>query len=80
VISDRWPGLTDLFTAGEEILLADTAQDVLRHLVEIPETQRRDIGSRARRKVLAEHSAAHRAEQLEVEVAEIRRTARRSVA
>ena len=80
VISDRCPGLADLFTAGEEILLADTAQDVLRHLVEIPETQRREIGSRARRKVLAQHSAAHRAEQLEAEVADVRRTERRRVA
>ena len=71
VISDRWPGLTDLFAEGEEILLADTAQDVLRHLETVSDDERRAIGERARARVLAEHTAARRAEQLEAEVAQV---------
>jgi len=71
VISDRWPGLTDLFAEGEEILLADSAQDVLSHLAGIGEEERRAIGQRARARVLAEHTAARRVEQLEEEIARV---------
>jgi spore maturation protein CgeB len=71
VISDRWDGLTELFAEGEEILLADSAGDVLRHLAEVGEHERRAIGERARARVLAEHTAARRIEQLEEEVAEV---------
>ncbi len=71
VISDRWPGLTDLFAEGEEILLADSAEDVLGHLATIDERERRAIGERARARVLAEHTATRRVEQLEEEVAEV---------
>ncbi len=80
VISDRWPGLSELFAPDDEILLADNAQDVLRHLSDVPESQRRAIGARARRRVIAEHGARQRAEQLEAEVAEVMHTARRSAA
>jgi len=80
VISDRWPGLDELFAPDEEILLAERAEDVVRYLAEVPETQRRSIGAAARRRVLAEHGAAQRAEQLETEVAEIKAAARRSAA
>ena len=71
VISDRWPGLTGLFAEETEILLADTADDVLRLLATVPDDERRAIGERARARVLAEHSAQRRAEQLEQEVAEV---------
>jgi spore maturation protein CgeB len=80
VITDRWSGLTELFAPGDEILLADDTRDVLAYLAEIPDDQRRSIGHRARRRVLAEHSATHRAEQLEVEVDEIRLSAPRRAA
>ena len=69
VISDRWAGIDALFTPGQEILLADEAGDVLRHLDEVGEHDARAIGERARRRVLAEHTAQRRAEQLEDEVA-----------
>jgi spore maturation protein CgeB len=38
---------------------------VLRALRDVPEPERRRIGARARRRVLAEHTAAHRAAELE---------------
>jgi spore maturation protein CgeB len=65
VISDRWPGLDELFREGEEIVIADSPADVLRALREIPDDERQAIGERARTKVLAEHTAARRVEQLE---------------
>ncbi len=64
VISDAWPGLDELFDPGEEILLASSRQDVLEHLTTIDAARRREIGNRARRRVLASHTAAHRAREL----------------
>jgi spore maturation protein CgeB len=69
VISDRWEGLEEIFTPGEEILIADSADDVLAYLGEVGEDERGAIAERARRRVLAEHTAERRCEQLEEEVA-----------
>jgi spore maturation protein CgeB len=68
IISDRWDGLDELFEPDSEILLADHSDDVLRHL------RRGDgceIGTRARARVLAEHTAAHRVSALERYLAEV---------
>lgn len=70
VISDQWPGLDHFFVPGEEILLASTGDDVLTYLREFPEEERRTVGERARRKVLDLHSAARRAEELEIFIME----------
>ncbi len=69
VISDRWPGLEAIVVPDEEILVADTAEDVVRCLVETGEDRRLAIAERARARVLAEHTAARRCEQLEEAVA-----------
>jgi spore maturation protein CgeB len=65
IVSDDWPGLATFFAPGREILLAATPEEVERILCEIPEAERRRIGRRGRRRVLAEHTAAHRAATLE---------------
>ena len=65
IISDEWPGLNTFFRIGEEILTAKTAGEVLQYLRDIPETERRALGERARARVLREHTASHRAEELE---------------
>ena len=70
-ISDRWEGLDAFFEPGSEIVVADDGDDVLRGLAAIDESQRRAIGRRARRRVLAEHTAEHRAAELERHVAEV---------
>ena len=70
IISDAWPGLETMFAPGREILLAGSADDVLRHLRELPEARRRAIGAAARARVLDAHTAAHRALELEALVAE----------
>lgn len=65
IISDAWEGLDTLFTPDREILIAHSRRDVLRWLIDMPESQRRRIGERARERVLREHTAEHRARQLE---------------
>jgi spore maturation protein CgeB len=69
VISDRWDGLDQLFVPGEEILIADETENVVDFLRHVEEDERRQIGARARQRVLAEHTAARRCEQLEEEFA-----------
>jgi spore maturation protein CgeB len=65
IISDRWDGLDTIFTIGSEILVADSAEDVLQYLRETSEAERRELGARARAKVLSRHTAHHRAVELE---------------
>jgi spore maturation protein CgeB len=71
IVSDYWPGLEDFFKPGEEILVANKAEDILRYMRRIPAAERRRIGGAARRRVLAAHTAAHRAEELENYLMEI---------
>jgi spore maturation protein CgeB len=68
IISDAWAGLDELFAPDEEILIARTGSDVLAYLRELDESERHAIGARARARVLAEHTAAHRAAELESHV------------
>jgi spore maturation protein CgeB len=68
VVSDWWDGLDAFFEPGLEILVAEDADDVFRHLREAD----RAVGLRARERVLAEHTAAHRAAELERHVARVR--------
>jgi spore maturation protein CgeB len=65
IITDRWDGLDAFFTIGSEILVADTAEDVLQCLRETGEEERGELGARARAKVLSRHTAHHRAVELE---------------
>jgi len=64
IISDYWDGLDSLFAFDSEILVAYSAADTLRYLREMSETERQAIGERARQKVLTQHTAAHRAQEL----------------
>jgi spore maturation protein CgeB len=63
VISDLWEGLDAFFAPGREILVEDT----LEHLA-LPPERARAVGERARARVLAEHTAEHRADELEAHV------------
>ena len=65
IVSDRWPGLDELFEPGAEILLAETTDEVLHHLEVLDPTRRAAIGRAARRRVLAEHTYEQRADQFE---------------
>jgi spore maturation protein CgeB len=65
IISDNWDGMETLFQPGSEILIASTSRQVVEWLRDLPEPERRALGNRARLRVLAEHTAAHRAAELE---------------
>jgi spore maturation protein CgeB len=65
IISDYWEGLDTLFELGDEILIATSPSDVLEAIRDLPESERLAQGERARSRVLAEHTAAHRAAELE---------------
>jgi spore maturation protein CgeB len=65
IISDSWPGLDRIFNIGEEVLLAEHAQDVIQVVKDGDHSQLRRMGARARERVLDEHSSARRAEQFE---------------
>jgi len=65
VVSDRWDGLDSFFEPGSEIFLADGPDDVLAVLDGLDDERRRAVGSAARRRALAEHTAEHRVAQLE---------------
>jgi spore maturation protein CgeB len=67
VISDWWDGLDAFFEPGREILIAESAEDVLRHLHQGDGL----VGVRARARVLRSHTADHRAAELERHVAEV---------
>lgn len=71
IISDYWEGLETFFKIDEEILISHTANDTLRYLRELSEAERLALGRRAQARVLAEHTAAHRAAELEKEVVEL---------
>lgn len=67
VISDSWPGLDTFFTPGREILVEGARSNLER----MDRDEAREVGNAARTRVLREHTADHRAEQLEAEVAEL---------
>jgi spore maturation protein CgeB len=72
IVSDEWRGLDDFFKIGDEILVARSSAEVLRYLEKLPEAARRRIGEKARARVLASHTAAHRVMDLEHQVKKVR--------
>jgi spore maturation protein CgeB len=79
IISDRWPGLDELFEPEQEILITDDTDPVLDWLQNMPDARRRLIGERGRQRVLQAHTAAHRVQELEGYVQECSSTRRARV-
>lgn len=73
IVSDYWSGLETLFEPGREIVVVNHPREVLAVLRDMPEDERQQLGARARARVLREHTAIHRAEQLEGFLREARR-------
>ncbi len=63
VLSDWWPGLEDFFDPGSEILVAHTTDEVLSAL-ELGPDRLAAVGQAARNRVLTDHTAERRAQQL----------------
>jgi spore maturation protein CgeB len=71
IITDRWPGIEEIFLDREELLTAETSAEVIDLISHLSEAERTSIGARGREKVLRHHTAAHRAATLEKYVAEV---------
>jgi len=64
VISDPWPGLTDLLPENRAILVARSSDDVATMLTATREARRREIAAAARQRVLGRHTGSARAREL----------------
>lgn len=72
ILTDYWRGIEEFFTPDDEILIARTADEALRHLQQTTDAQRVAMGERARQRVLRNHTAVQRAIEIEGCVAECR--------
>lgn len=74
IISDEWEGLEMFLKPGKEIFIARSAKEVLELLHDLPESQRAEVGRRAREKVLASHTGKQRAAELESYILQVANT------
>jgi spore maturation protein CgeB len=65
LITDDWVGIELFLEPGREVLVARDGAEVAEHLRSLTPERAREIGQAALRRVLAEHTYAHRAEQVE---------------
>jgi len=65
VISDEWQGIDLFLEPGREVLVAGSGDEVAAHLQNSDADTRQRIGAQGRKRVLNEHTYAHRARQLE---------------
>lgn len=72
IISDYWDGIESIFKPEKEILIARTSSEVSRFFRNISEEERKQIGERARQKILQSHTAKARALELVEYVREVR--------
>jgi spore maturation protein CgeB len=64
LLSDYWEGLESFFAPGEEILIVNNADDVVQAL-SLSDQELRKLSEAGRSRVLSQHTADHRAIQLE---------------
>jgi spore maturation protein CgeB len=65
LITDAWEGIELFLEPGREVLIAHDGDEVTRHVRELSPERARSIGEAAYRRVCAEHTYEHRAEQVE---------------
>jgi spore maturation protein CgeB len=65
LVTDAWEGIDCFLEPDEEVLVASGAEEVAAHVDNLDPVRARRIGEAARRRVLREHTYAHRAEQFE---------------
>jgi len=61
LVTDAWDGIETFFAPGEEILVAQGPDDLLRYLDEVDWPRARAIGGGARERALRDHTYASRA-------------------
>jgi spore maturation protein CgeB len=65
LVTDAWEGIERFLEPGTEVLVAQGGDEVAAHLERLDAATAAAIGAAARRRVLAAHTYAHRAAQLE---------------
>jgi spore maturation protein CgeB len=78
LLTDAWEGIELFLKPDEEVLVARDGADVAEHLRALTPQRAQEIGARARRRIMAEHTYERRAAQVEtlLEAALRRRRAR----
>jgi spore maturation protein CgeB len=65
LITDHWAGIEEFFEPGTEILVAHDGNEVVEWMRRLTKERARELGAAAYRRVLAEHTYAHRAAQID---------------
>jgi spore maturation protein CgeB len=65
LITDAWEGIELFLTPGEEVLVARDGAEVAEHLAALTPQRARAVGGAARQRVLAEHTYARRAAEVD---------------
>jgi spore maturation protein CgeB len=65
LITDAWEGIASFLEPDREVLVAAHGEDVARHLRDLRPERARLVGEAARRRVLAQHTYAQRAREVE---------------
>jgi spore maturation protein CgeB len=65
IITDDWPGIDMFLEPGREVLVARDGDHVGEHLHSLTSERTQSVGEAARRRILSEHTYAHRAVQLQ---------------
>jgi len=73
LITDEWVGVELFLEPGREVLVARDGAHVAEHLAGLTPARARAVGEAAYQRVLAEHTYAHRAAQVEVVIEGTRR-------
>lgn len=72
LLCDDWPGISDCFEPGSEVLVVRNAEDVARALHQHNKRDRREIGRRFHQRALRDHTYAFRAAQADFAFRECR--------
>ncbi len=78
LITDEWEGIENFLEPDREVLVARNGTEVAGHVKSLTPERARQIGLAALRRIVAEHTYAHRAEQLEA-VLDVRKLTHRLV-
>jgi spore maturation protein CgeB len=65
LITDAWEGIELFLQPGEEVLVARDGKDVAEHVRSLTPERAREIGDAALRRVLREHTYAHRGAEVD---------------
>jgi len=71
IVTDAWEGIESFLEPESECLVAHNGEEVTEHLHHLTRRRSREIGERARRRINAQHTYAHRAAELEEALGEL---------